>query len=36
VSCHIYLIMISVVIAILGMVIFFATDPESRIIFGPL
>jgi hypothetical protein len=36
VSRHIYLIMISVVIAILSMVIFFAIDPESRIIFGPL
>jgi hypothetical protein len=28
--------MISVVIAIVGMVIFFAIDPESRIIFGPV
>ena len=35
-SHHIYLIMASVVIAILGMVIYFATDPEIRIIFGPL
>jgi hypothetical protein len=36
VSHLIYLIMISVVIAIVGMVIFFAIDPESRIIFGPV
>jgi hypothetical protein len=36
VSHLIYLIMISVVIAIVGMVIFFASDPESRIIFGPV
>ena len=32
----IYLIIASVVIAILSMVIFFAIHPESRIIFGPL
>jgi hypothetical protein len=32
----IYLIVISVVIALVGMVIFFAVDPESRIIFGPV
>jgi hypothetical protein len=36
VSHLIYLIIGSVVIAILSMVIFFAIDPESRIIFGPL
>jgi hypothetical protein len=32
----IYPIMAAVVIVILGMVIYFATDPESRIILGPL
>jgi hypothetical protein len=36
VSHLIYLIIASVVIALLSMVIFFAIDPESRIIFGPL
>jgi hypothetical protein len=32
----IYPIMAAVVIVIIGMVIYFATDPESRIILGPL
>jgi hypothetical protein len=36
VSHHIYLIVAAFVIAILCTVIYFAIDPESRIIFGPL